>query len=641
MTVISCGQLPVLTFNTAVALGDMDGDGDVDALMGSLDLELVGGLAGGLSLLLNDGQGNLTESGDSLPLSVGFGIALGDLDGDDDLDVFVAEQQFLYVVLQNDGQGNLTPLSAGPGPASSTDVELGDLDGDGDLDAFILIQGTGNMIWLNDGAGFFSNSGQILGDGASMRIALGDVDGDGDLDAFVINTDVANSTGLPNEVWQNDGQGNFTNSGQSLGNGMSMGIALGDMDGDDDLDAFVANRGPNKVWLNDGDGNYTDSTQNLGDSASHDIALGDLDCDDDLDAFVANGGTDLSTSAPNEVWLNDGAGFFTNSGESIGLLPSIGVALGDLDGDDDLDAFVTNVGLPEIWLNELCSDQPPPPTCEELLDILTNQLAQKDQTIADLNNQIAQKDQTIADLNNQIAQKDQTIADLNNQIAQKDQTITDLNNQIAQKDQTIADLNNQIAQKDQTIADLNNQIAQKDQTIADLNNQIAQKDQTIADLNNQIAQKDQIITDLNGQIAQKDQAIADLNEQLQELKDTYLDTMPPSGAVHAYDNLIWPANNQMVEVTLSGYVRDEVSILRDESGTGISVAFLIIDDQETIPLTLGSDGSFSVTKEFRAKKNTLYTINLFAADTNPTENGGPNSGIIDQTYVSVPSNMGK
>jgi uncharacterized coiled-coil protein SlyX len=613
MTVISCGDLSLFQMNTAVALGDMDGDGDVDAVMGSLDFTIAGGVAGGLYVLLNDGQGSFTDSGQSFPLSVGFGIALFDLDGDSDLDVFVTDQQFLYVVLQNDGQGNLTLLSPGPGSATSMDVDLGDLDGDGDLDAFILIQGLGNTVWLNDDDGLGS----------------------------LANIDQTTTTGIPNEVWLNDGQGNFTNSGQSLGSGMSIGIALGDVDGDDDLDAFVANQGPNKVWLNDGGGNYTDSGQNLGDLASFDIALGDLDCDDDLDAFVANGATTEGVDSPNEIWLNDGQGNFTDSGESIGDQTSMGVALGDLDGDDDLDAFVCNAGPPEIWLNELCSTQPPPPTCEELLADLTNQLAQKNQTITDLNSQIAQKDQTIADLNGQIAEKDQIIADLNNQITQKDGIIADLNSQLAQKDQTIANLNSQLAQKDQTIADLNNQIALKDGIITDLNSQLAQKDQTIADLNSQIAEKDGIIADLNSQVAQKDGIIADLNEQIQELKDTYVDIIPPSGAVHAYDNLVWPANNQMVEVTLSGYVRDEVSILRDGGGTGISVAFLIINDQETIPLTLGSDGSFNVTKEFRAKKNALYTINLFAADTNPTVNGGPNSGLIDQTYISVPSNMGK
>jgi hypothetical protein len=57
-------------------------------------------------------------------------------------------------------------------------------------------------------------------------VALGDVDGDGDLDVFVANN------GQANRVWVNDGSGGFSDSGQSLGSSFSYGVALGDVDGD-------------------------------------------------------------------------------------------------------------------------------------------------------------------------------------------------------------------------------------------------------------------------------------------------------------------------------------------------------------------------------------------------------------------------
>jgi hypothetical protein len=76
-------------------------------------------------------------------------------------------------------------------------------------------------------------------------VALGDVDGDTDLDAFVTNN-------FPdaNTVWLNDGSGSFSNSGQQLGSTTSYDVALADLDGDGDLDAFVANFGPNAVYSN-------------------------------------------------------------------------------------------------------------------------------------------------------------------------------------------------------------------------------------------------------------------------------------------------------------------------------------------------------------------------------------------------------
>ena len=93
----------------------------------------------------------------------------------------------------------------------------------------------------------FTNSGQSLGDSFSISVTLGDLDGDGDLDAMVANT-----SGQPNTVWTNDGNGTFTNSGQALGNSKSKSVALGDLDGDGDLDAMVGNFDqPNTVWVND------------------------------------------------------------------------------------------------------------------------------------------------------------------------------------------------------------------------------------------------------------------------------------------------------------------------------------------------------------------------------------------------------
>jgi hypothetical protein len=187
------------------------------------------------------------------------------------------------------------------GGSASTAVALGDVDGDGDLDALVTNNwDQADKVWLNDGTGTFNDSGQSLGSADSMGVALGDVDGDGDLDAFVATMDYDHSSGEANKVWRNDGTGTFTET-QSLGSAPSVAVALGDVDGDGDLDAFVANRaGANKVWRNDGTGTFTDGNQSLGSADSLGVALGDVDSDGDLDAFVANFGH----GEANRVWLN-------------------------------------------------------------------------------------------------------------------------------------------------------------------------------------------------------------------------------------------------------------------------------------------------------------------------------------------------
>ena len=73
-----------------------------------------------------------------------------------------------------------------------------------------------------DARAYFEDSGQTLGSSGSIGVALGDVDGDGDLDAFVVN-----SFNEANIVWLNDGDGVFTDSGQSLGSRASYGVTLG------------------------------------------------------------------------------------------------------------------------------------------------------------------------------------------------------------------------------------------------------------------------------------------------------------------------------------------------------------------------------------------------------------------------------
>ncbi len=344
LSLVDSGQQLGSGCSFRVALGDLDGDGDLDAFVINI------GPGPENAVWLNDGQAIFTSTAQQL--GHGQGVALGDLDGDGDLDALITDWQLANQVWLNDGAGTFANNGQLLGD-KGFDAALGDLDGDGDLDAFIA-RLEANTVWLNDGKGDFVDSGQTLGQAITADVVLADLDSDGDLDALAGGWDE------PGKVWLNDGTGTFNDSGHDLTPSRVHihGLELGDLDGDGDLDAVmaIASGDPNQVWLNDGTGVFSDSGQRLRTPLAHGVALGDLDGDGDLDAVLA-------IKAPGQggarVWLNDGRGNLHDSGIHLGSEGSYAAALGDLDGDGDLDIWVTHGdwstsarGIPnEVWLN--------------------------------------------------------------------------------------------------------------------------------------------------------------------------------------------------------------------------------------------------------------------------------------------------
>ena len=253
--------------------------------------------------------------------------------------------------------------AAGPGPgvfrgasnpaigSSSNDVEVADIDNDGDLDLLVVdIINRAVKVVRNAGGGTLAAPATALAlppDYYPQDLAIGDLDNDGDLDLAISTYFSTQGGNGAITIGLNDGQGNFTATApavlSTLVGNQPMGIEVGDVDADGDLDILTTSYAGNAVSVcrNNGSAGFTlAATVAVGDSP-RDLALGDLDGDGDLDFVTANSGGTPSAS----VRLNDGSGQFaapTQGGSLSTGLQSIGVALGDVDRDGDLDALVTN-----------------------------------------------------------------------------------------------------------------------------------------------------------------------------------------------------------------------------------------------------------------------------------------------------------
>ncbi|WAC20762.1 VCBS repeat-containing protein [Luteolibacter sp. SL250] len=320
-----------------VALGDIDGDGDVDAVLAQLlDPSLV---------LVNDGTGKFTSSSVMGTLPLAAAGELADLDGDGDLDLFLAGSSPCQV-FWNDGAGVFTNSGQNVGGFNSRrSVVVADVDGDGDRDAVLPTNGGGaSELWLNNGAGIFSFGQTLPGDAAATNAAVVDVNGDG-------RQDIVLACNGPNLIFTNNGAGSFVQSAHTIGSGATFCIAFADFDGDGDQDAFVADgfnppfEDDNEVWLNDGAGVFTRTVQDLGTLYSFDVLPEDIDGDGDMDVIVGN-----NMSQPNEIWLNNGAALFTRSGHILGHIRAMNLAMADLDGDGDSDCFIAGGSdASEVW----------------------------------------------------------------------------------------------------------------------------------------------------------------------------------------------------------------------------------------------------------------------------------------------------
>ncbi len=321
-------------------------------------------------------------------------VHLADLDGDSDLDVVVGFRSRTQVIYLNNGLGVFTtiPTNLTPVNETTTSIDSADIDGDGDLDlVFGTVSHVAGGAWVGGQSQLFRNDGIIGGLLTFTNItatnlpamvlftedlAFGDLDGDGDLDLVLGNRTFSSGPfAVPgqNLVYLNNGVGAFTNDASriysiGLGNEFTYGIELADFEGDGDLDLVAANAPGSLVALNTGGAGWalapaTVLASNGG--FNHDVAVGDVDLDGDPDLVFASNrqGVGMPAQDNEEVYVNNGATppvftrtFLGNGNDSriTGTTrASNAICLGDLDRDGDLDALTAEwtQSQPSIFAN--------------------------------------------------------------------------------------------------------------------------------------------------------------------------------------------------------------------------------------------------------------------------------------------------
>ncbi|MCE2827029.1 MAG: FG-GAP-like repeat-containing protein [Verrucomicrobium sp.] len=290
-------------------------------------------------------------------LELGSGVALGDVDGDGRVDVYLCRLEGDNALYRNLGDWRFEDITSRAGVACpdqySTGCNLADLDGDGDLDLLVNSLGGGTRAFRNDGKGRFTEAELgFLRNAGATSMALADVEGDGDLDVYVTHyrTDTFHDPpkgGRFVQRRQPDGSTVIEPKDRYLGvpamNGNLEVLERGEPD------ALYINRGGTNVVLVPWNvGLFIDEQSQALSEPPRDWGLAvmfrDLDGDHRPDLYVCND----FVHWPDRLWLNLGKRFQAAPPTALRnqSLSSMSMDAADIDRDGHDDFFVAEMLSP-------------------------------------------------------------------------------------------------------------------------------------------------------------------------------------------------------------------------------------------------------------------------------------------------------
>jgi hypothetical protein len=323
-----------LLFSDYVTAADFDGDGFCDAVVGD-------NFDSHLAFLQNDGAGGLHLT-QTVELGRGvFNVRAADLDGDGRPDVLVPVDNGVKVLRNHSTPGNLAfdvlpgvgpdAFGTGTGPFG---VAAADLDGDGLLDLAVVDYAGGTLQVLHATAPFAYSATQTIAiGGGPIDVVAADFTGDGIVDLAVSRSTLADIL-----VLQNDGHGNLS-AFVTLPVGSAPNyLFTADFDGDHRADIVVSDGNADTVTvLFGGDTGFRTATYPAGNGPTA-LAARDLTGDGVPDILVTS-----LIDGECRVLVNDGHGNFPNVFPFPGVLGTTSAALGDFDGDHDLDLVLATI----------------------------------------------------------------------------------------------------------------------------------------------------------------------------------------------------------------------------------------------------------------------------------------------------------